>query len=115
MTRAHRLGLLVLLLLGIVTMHGLGHMGAHDAGTSVSHMAAPQLTDPGAGGHETLAAQGQAWGWVCLAMLGIAVLWRFLRSSVVLVPPRQPGARAAAFPRARAVRGPPDRSTVLRI
>lgn len=111
MTRAHRLGLLVLLLLGIITMHGLGHLGAHDARTSASHMAAPS----GVGAQETVAAQGQAWGWVCLAMLGIAVLWRFLRSSVVLVPPRPPGARGAAFPRARPVRGPPDRSIVLRI
>ncbi|MEU8142203.1 hypothetical protein [Nonomuraea sp. NPDC048901] len=120
MKHAHRvvprLMLLMLVVLGVMAMHTIGHAGEHDSPMVGNHAS---LSD-------VISHSGQHPGdpttsaWVCLAILGVAAGWLLLRprSGSAGQAPSHAGSRGGLW-FSRSLRGPPPpeltRLVVLRI
>ncbi|MEV4574073.1 hypothetical protein AB0K16_12530 [Nonomuraea jabiensis] len=75
-----RLMLLVVVALGVVAMHTLGHVNGHGGMPQPASHSSMQALHSGAGmtaGEEP--DENGAAGWVCLAILGVAVALLFFR------------------------------------
>ncbi|MEW1839403.1 hypothetical protein AB0392_15750 [Nonomuraea angiospora] len=75
-----RLMLLMVVALGVVAMHTLGHVNGHGGMPQAAGHSSMQPLHPGAGmvsGEEP--NESGAAGWVCLAILGVAVALLFCR------------------------------------
>lgn len=114
-----RLMLLVVLSLGVVAMHTLGHLDGHDMSSPATHLSM-QATPSGVGVGAAEAPDDSAMaGWMCLAIVGVGVALLFvrLRSRSARDALAQAGSRMLSW--SRSLRGPPfaslTRTVVLRI